>query len=540
MYDRRAMLIRRRVRRGTRPHETSCSASCPEATLRFTRLPAMPLVLALDQGTTSSRALVLDEDGAIRGQAQREITQHFPRPGRVEHDATELWGSQRDTARLALREAGATAADLAAVGVTNQRETTVVWDRATGAPIHRAIVWQDRRTADVCARLRAEGREAAVRATTGLVLDPYFSATKIGWILDAVPGARARAEAGELAAGTVDAWLLWHLTGGRVHATDVTNAARTLLFDIHRLAWDDALLALFGVPRAVLPDVVPSSGVVAHTDPDVLGAAVPVAGIAGDQHAALFGQRCTQPGMAKSTYGTGCFLLRHTGTTPVASGHGLLTTLAWQLDGRPPQYALEGSVFVAGAAVQWLRDGLGLADSAAGIEALAASVPDADGVVVVPAFTGLGAPHWDAAARGTVFGVTRGTTAAHLARATLDGVAHQAADLLDAMEADAGAPLAELRVDGGMAANARLMQSQADLLGAPVVRPALPEATALGAAFLAGLGAGVWTEADLDALWRADARWVPGTSDAAASSTAAARAAWRRAVAAARAWAAAG
>ena len=502
----------------------------------------MACVLALDQGTTSSRALVVDETGAVRGQAQREIRQHFPRPGWVEHDADELWTSLRDTARRALAEAGLAARDLAAVGVTNQRETVVVWDRATGAPIHRAVVWQDRRTADVCQRLRAAGHEALVRGRTGLVLDPYFSAAKIAWILDAVPGARARARAGALAAGTVDAWLLWKLSGGRLWATDVTNAARTSLFDIRRLDWDDSLLALFDVPRAVLPEVRPSSGWLAATDPEVLGAAVALTGVAGDQHAALFGQRCMRPGMAKSTYGTGCFLLRHTGGAPVESRHGLLTTLAWQLDGQVPEYALEGSVFVAGAAAQWLRDGLGLAESAAGIEALAASVPDAAGVVVVPAFTGLGAPWWDADARGTAFGLTRGTTAAHLARATLDGVVHQAADLLEAMAADVaaapgaagpGATLAELRVDGGMAANGRLMQAQADLLGAPVVRAAGAEATALGAAFLAGRGAGVWTDADLDALWRADARWTP---DPAADATAA-RAAWRRAVTATLAWA---
>ena len=492
----------------------------------------MPHVLALDQGTTSSRALLLDEAGRVVGQAQQEITQHFPRPGWVEHDPAEIWRTQRETARAALSEAGVPASAVAAVGITNQRETTVVWDRATGEPVHPAIVWQDRRTADACARLAAAGWADAVRQRTGLVLDPYFSGTKLAWILDHVDGARGRAQAGELAFGTVDSWLVWNLTGGRVHATDVTNAARTMLFDIHELDWSAEMLDLLGVPRAVLPEVRPSSGSFGTTDPDVLGAALPITGVAGDQHAALFGQRCTRPGMAKATYGTGCFLLYLTGDEPVASEHGLLTTLAWQLDGEPPQYALEGAVFVAGAAVQWLRDELGLIESAAGVEALAASVDSAGGVVVVPAFTGLGAPHWDPYARGTVLGITRGTGAAHLARATLDGVAHQATDLLDAMTADAGAALAELRVDGGMTANGLLMQTQADQLGVPVVRPEIAETTALGAAFLAGLGAGVWTTADLDRQWGEAARWAPSGADVSA-----ARALWRRAVDRARDWA---
>ena len=495
--------------------------------------PPMPYVLALDQGTTSSRALLFDDTGAVVAQAQREFAQHFPQPGWVEHDPSEIWESQLATARDALDQAGVSAADVAALGITNQRETTLVWDRVTGEPIHRAIVWQDRRTADRCAELKVAGHESAVRERTGLVLDPYFSGTKVAWILDHVEGARDRADAGDLAFGTVDSWLLWKLTGGRLHATDVTNAARTLLFDIGALDWSDAQLDLLGVPRAVVPEVRPSSGVFGETDADVLGAPIPIAGVAGDQHAALFGQRCTRPGMAKNTYGTGCFLLTHTGTDAVASENGLLTTLAWQIEGQPAEYALEGSVFVAGAAVQWLRDGVGLIDAAPDVEALAASVDDAGGVVVVPAFAGLGAPHWDPYARGAVLGITRGTSAAHLARATLDGVAHQAADLLDAMTADAGAPLDELRVDGGMTANDLLMQTQADLLGVPVVRPEVAETTALGAASLAGLGVGLWTEADLDARWQASARWTPDP-DAAPD---AARARWRRAVERTRGWA---
>ena len=494
----------------------------------------MPHVLALDQGTTSSRAIVFDARGVAVATSQQEFEQHFPRPGWVEHDAAEIWATQLACARDAVREAGVA---IDAVGITNQRETTVLWDRETGEPVHRAIVWQDRRTADACERLRADGHQDAVRAATGLVIDPYFSATKLAWLLDHVDGARDRAEAGALAFGTVDSWLLWKLTGGAVHATDVTNAARTLLFDIHRLDWSDAMLDLFGVPRAVLPEVRPSAGRFAETDADVLGVSVPVTGIAGDQHAALFGQRCTAPGQAKNTYGTGCFLLYQTGETAVASENGLLTTLAWQVEGEAPRYALEGSVFVAGAAVQWLRDGLGLIEHAADVEALAASVDSADGVVVVPAFTGLGAPHWDPDARGTILGVTRGTTAAHLARATLDGVAHQTADLLAAMTADVeaagAAALAELRVDGGMTANGLLMQTQADLLGVPILRPEITETTALGAAFLAGLGAGVWTEADLDAHWAEAARWTPDPD----AEPAAARARWKRAVDTARAWA---
>ena len=491
----------------------------------------MPTVLALDQGTTSSRAILFDGTGHPVASAQQEFTQHFPQPGWVEHDPEEIWTTQLATARDAL--ANEDVSDVAALGITNQRETTVVWDRATGEPIHNAIVWQDRRTADLCAQLKADGYEDAVRARTGLVLDPYFSGTKLAWILDHVDGARDRAEAGELAFGTIDTWLLWKLTGGRVHATDVTNAGRTLLFDIHQLEWSTEQLDLLRVPSAVLPNVLPSSGHFGETDPELLGSAIPITGIAGDQHAALFGQRCTQPGMAKNTYGTGCFLLYNTGTEAITSSNGLLTTLAWQLDGEPAQYALEGAVFVAGAAVQWLRDELAIIDSASEVEALAASVPDSDGVVMVPAFTGLGAPHWDPYARGAIFGLTRGTSTAHIARATLDGVAHQSADLLEAMTADAGQPLAELRVDGGMTLNSLLMQTQADLLGVSVVRPDASETTALGAAFLAGLGAGVWAESDLDALWHESARWEPNPD----IDTTRQRARWRRAVDRSRDWA---
>ena len=491
-------------------------------------------VLALDQGTTSSRAIVFDASGAVRAVAQKEIRQHFPQPGWVEHDADEIWASQAGVAAEALTRAGARPRDVAAVGITNQRETTVVWDRRTGRPVHRAIVWQDRRTAPLCDRLKADGHEAAVRATTGLVLDPYFSATKVRWILDHVDGARGDAEAGHLAFGTIDSWLVWNLTGGRRHVTDVTNASRTLLYDLHAGAWDPALLDLFGIPQSMLPEVVPSSGPVAHTRGDVLTAQVPIAGLAGDQQAATFGQRCVTPGLVKNTYGTGCFLLMHTGTAPVASENHLLTTVAWQLGEAPREYALEGSVFVGGAVVQWLRDGLGIVRQAADVEALAASVPDAGGVVFVPAFTGLGAPHWDPYARGTIVGITRGTTAAHLARAALDAIAMQTADVLEAMQKDAGLDVPELRVDGGAAANDLLMQTQADVLQTPIVRPAVTETTALGAAFLAGLGVGLWTDSDLAAQWRLDRRFEPQISPDAA---AARRAEWTRALDRSRGWA---
>ena len=452
----------------------------------------MSYVLALDQGTTSSRAILFDHDGRVVAQARRELHQSYPQPGWVEHDATEIWASQVEAGREVLATARVGARDLTAVGLTNQRETTVVWDRKTGMPVAPAIVWQDRRTAAHCDRLKAAGHEKLFAARTGLVLDPYFSGTKLAWLLDQVPGVRARAERGELAFGTVDSWLVWKLTGGRVHATDVTNASRTLLFDIHRGAWDAELLAALNIPASMLPAVHPSSGVVGEISgwPGLDG--VPLAGLAGDQHAALFGQACFQPGQAKNTYGTGCFLLLNTGSRAVPSQNRLLTTPAWNLDGQTT-YALEGSVFVGGAVVQWLRDGLGLIQRSSDVEALARRVPDSGGVYFVPAFTGLGAPHWDAYARGSMLGLTRGTTAAHLARAALESMAFQSYDVLKAMERDAGLALRELRVDGGACANDLLMQFQADLLQVPVVRPRVTESTALGAAYLAGLATGFWS-----------------------------------------------
>jgi glycerol kinase len=490
-------------------------------------------ILALDQGTTSSRALVFDGGGALVSLAQQEFTQFFPRPGWVEHDPREIWSSQLAVARQALERAGLTADDVAALGIANQRETVVVWERATGNPVSPAIVWQDRRTADLCERLKQEGREELFRDRTGLLLDPYFSGTKLSWILENVPGARADAAAGLLAFGTVDSWLLWCLTGGALHATDVTNASRTLLWDIHRGAWDGELLEILGIPRSLLPEVRSSSEVYGTTVPELLGGAIPVAGVAGDQQAALFGQACLRPGMAKNTYGTGCFLLMSTGTRPIASRHQLLTTPAWRIGGTT-EYALEGSVFTGGAVVQWLRDGLGLVRSSAEIEALAASVPDAGGVVLVPAFTGLGAPHWDPYARGALLGITRGTSAGHIARAALEGIAFQVADLLTAMEADAGVPLAELRVDGGAAANDLLLQLQADLMGVPVARPALLETTALGAAFLAGLAVGVFRDLDdLAAHWRAERVFDPAMDRGRAEEM---RARWQKAVERAKGW----
>ena len=492
----------------------------------------MRYLLALDQGTTSSRAIVFGEDGAVRASAQGELAQHFPQPGWVEHDAEEIWSTQLRTATDALRAAGLGAQDIAAIGIANQRETTVVWERATGRPIHRAIVWQDRRTAVRCDALKQAGHLDLVREKTGLVIDPYFSATKIEWLLDNVPGARARAAAGELAFGTIDSWLVWKLTGGRVHVTDPSNASRTSLYNLATGAWDDELLALFRVPRALLPEVRPSSGSFGESVPALLGSSLPIAGIAGDQHAALFGQACTAPGMAKNTYGTGCFMLMHTGTERIASHAGLLTTAAAQVGAR--EYALEGSVFIAGAVVQWLRDGLGIVESAAQIESLAKSVPDAGGIVMVPAFAGLGAPHWDAFARGAVLGITRGTKAAHFARAALESIAFQSADVLTAMERDAGMKLAELRVDGGAAANDLLMQFQADLLGVPVVRPQTVETTALGVAYLAGLATGVWRDLPQIAMqWQRARAFEPqmGRDEAQAR-----MAGWSRAVERAKGW----
>jgi len=489
----------------------------------------MSYVLALDQGTTSSRAIVFDQAGAIRAVAQKEFTQIFPKAGWVEHDPNEIWASQIGVAVEALARAQITATDVAAIGITNQRETTIVWDRDTGEPIHNAIVWQDRRTADFCERLKADGAGAAIQAKTGLLIDAYFSASKIRWILDNVAGARARAAAGRLAFGTVDTWLIWHLTRGASHVTDVSNASRTMLFNIHTLDWDEELLRLFDVPRTLLPDVRSSS--------EVYGEAVqlraPIAGVAGDQQAALFGQMCRQPGMAKNTYGTGCFLLQNIGTTPTTSTQQLVTTVAWRIRDRV-DYALEGSVFIGGAVVQWIRDGLGLVRTAPEIEPLAASVADNGGVYLVPAFAGLGAPHWDPYARGTIVGITRGTTAGHIARAALESVAYQVADLLDAMRIDSGIPLAELRVDGGAAANDMLMQFQADLLGVPVVRPAVTETTALGAAYLAGLATGYWKSLDsISGQWRVEKRFEPKLPTAAAQQL---RARWNDALSRSKGW----
>ena len=467
----------------------------------------MPYVLALDQGTTSSRAIVFDASGAVRSTAQREFRQWFPQGGWVEHDAVEIWATQSGVMHEAIAKAGIAAREIAAIGITNQRETTVLWDRATGRPVANAIVWQDRRTAGACDALRAAGHAPAIQRKTGLVLDAYFSGTKLKWLLDHVPAARERARRGELAFGTIDSWLVWNLTGGRVHATDPSNASRTLLYDIHRGDWDDELCALLGVPREVLPAIVPSSGVCGTTTID--GAAIPTGGIAGDQQAALFGQACHAPGLAKNTYGTGCFLLMNTGATAVASVNNLLTTVAWLREGRL-EYALEGSVFIGGAVVQWLRDGLGIIRSAADVEALARSVPDNGGVCFVPAFAGLGAPHWDAYARGAILGLTRGATGAHLARAALESIALQSRDVLVAMQRDAGITLAGLRVDGGAAANDLLMQFQADVLGVPVVRPRVLETTALGAAYLAGLAVGYWKDAiEVAANWSIDREFEP-------------------------------
>lgn len=466
-------------------------------------------VLALDQGTTSSRALLFDREGTVQALAQKEVPPLFPRPGWVEHDPGELWSTQIGVAQEALARAGARPTDVAAIGITNQRETTLLWDRRTGEPLHRAVVWQDRRTAGLCDELRAQGLEDTFREKTGLLLDPYFSGTKVRWLLDHVPGARERAERGELAFGTVDSWLVWQLTGGELHITDATNASRTLLYNLRTGDWDDELLALLDIPRALLPQVRPSSEVYGGAAAHLFGHRIPVAGIAGDQQAATFGQACLTPGMAKNTYGTGCFLLLNTGAQAVPSGHRLLTTVAWDLGGERT-YALEGSVFVAGAAVDWLRDGLGLIREAREVEALAASVPSSGGVYFVPAFVGLGAPHWDPYARGTLVGLTRGTTGAHLARAALEATAFQSAEVLLAMRRDHAAPLREVRVDGGGSRNDLLMQVQADLLGVPVVRPRVTETTALGAAFLAGLAVGFWEGlGDVERLWQEERVFEP-------------------------------
>jgi glycerol kinase len=492
-------------------------------------------VLALDQGTTSSRAIVFDRGGRAVATAQQEFRQIFPQPGWVEHDAAEIWSTQLACAQSALRQAGARASDVEAIGITNQRETTVLWDRASGAPIANAIVWQDRRTAERCSELRDQGAEPAVRAATGLLLDPYFSGTKIAWLLDHVPGARARAERGELAFGTIDSWLIWNLTGGE-HITDVSNASRTLLFNLHTLDWDDALLELFRVPRSILPQVAASSQRIGSTLPGLFGDPIAIAGNAGDQQAATFGQACFGAGMAKNTYGTGAFMLMNVGRTPQASDNRLLATAGWTLASDPAAtaYMLEGSVFVAGAVVQWLRDGLGLFARTDDVEALARQADDNGGVFLVPAFVGLGAPHWDPDARGLAVGLTRGTTRAHVARAALESIAFQSADVLAAMQLDAGQSLTELRVDGGAARNDLLMQFQADIMGVPVVRPEVTETTALGAAYLAGLATGFWGGLDeIAAQWRAERRFEPAMH---ADQRESMLAQWRRAVERSRRW----
>jgi len=495
----------------------------------------MSAILAIDQGTTSSRAFVFNREGTALGTAQQEFDQHFPQSGWVEHSPEDLWETTRRVATAAVAEANLAVSDLAAVGLTNQRETTLLWERSTGRPLAPAIVWQDRRTAPMCRALKQKGLEPSIRRKTGLRLDPYFSGTKLVWLLDHIPGARRRAEQGELAFGTVDTWLLWKLTGGTVHATDVTNASRTLLLDLRTGQWDDHLLRLFRIPREVLPEVKASSGPFGEVTaiPSLRG--VPITGVAGDQHAALFGQACFKAGMAKNTYGTGCFLLLHTGTEPVLSKNRLLTTLAWKLgENGPLEYALEGSVFIGGAVVQWLRDGLGLIEQSSEIEALVAGVADNGGVYFVPAFTGLGAPHWDTDARGAIFGLTRGTRGSHLARAAVESIAYQVNDLLSAMQADAGRHLRELRVDGGATRNDALLQFQSDLLRVPVVRPRTTETTALGAAFLAGLAVGFWKDQrEIASLWSADHTFKPKAKPAVMREL---RRGWDDAVACTRAW----
>ena len=470
-------------------------------------------ILALDQGTTSSRAILFDHKGRATAVAQQEFEQLFPQPGWVEHRPEEIWSSQLNAARVVLREADVKADQIAAIGITNQRETTIIWDRETGAPIHNAIVWQCRRTASECDRMRSEGLAPMFQQRTGLVLDAYFSGTKVRWLLDNVPGARDLAAKGKLAFGTVDSWLIWKLTGGRVHATDPSNASRTLLFNIERGEWDDELLAALDVPRSLLPHVAPSSAMIGETDAELFGRAIPIAGNAGDQQAALFGQVCTAPGMSKNTYGTGCFMLLNTGKELVRSKSNLLTTVAWQIDDKPTEYALEGSVFIAGAAIQWLRDGLRMIGSAAETQAMAMSVEDNGGVYFVPAFVGLGAPHWDQYARGTIAGLTRGSTREHIARAALESIAYQTSDVLRCMRDDSGIDLTELRVDGGAVRNDFLMQFQADILGIPVVRPANTETTAAGAAFLAGLAVDFWSGIkELSELWEREKTFEPNMS----------------------------
>jgi|688.fasta_scaffold13841_14 glycerol kinase len=469
-------------------------------------------ILSLDQGTTSSRAIVFGQDGRALSMAQRELPQIYPAPGDVEHDPEEIWQTQLACAREALARAGLSASQIGSLGITNQRETTILWDKTTGTPVANAIVWQSRVSAPVCDRLKAQGHEALIRQRTGLVVDAYFSGTKVVHLLETIPGLRGRAERGEILFGTVDTWLIWKLTGGRLHLTDVSNASRTLLFDIHRLDWDDEILGILNIPRSMLPRVVDSSGIAGHTDAEMLGTPVAIAGIAGDQQAATFGQACFQPGSAKNTYGTGCFLLMNTGDKPVPSSNNLLTTVGWRIGGKTT-YCLEGAVFVAGAVVQWLRDGLGIITKSEEVETLAASVPDSGGVFVVPAFTGLGAPYWDPKARGGIFGLTRGSTAAHIARAAVESMAWQSADLLGAMQADSGVNLATLKADGGASRNNALLQFQSDLLGVSVRRPRVQETTALGVAYLAGLATGTWNSlADIERNWVLDREFTPTTN----------------------------
>jgi glycerol kinase len=490
----------------------------------------MNAILALDQGTTSSRAIVFGHDGSILALAQQEFRQIFPQPGWVEHDANEIWQSQLETARAALAKAGLTAKDIAGIGITNQRETTVIWDRKTGDPIHNAIVWQDRRTAEFCDGLKSSGHEQLVQERAGLVIDAYFSGSKVRWLLDHVPGARDRAERGELAFGTIDSWLVWKLTGGARHIIDASNASRTMLYNL-RGDWDNELLQVLDIPRALLPDVRSSSEVYGETT--LFGSPIQIAGIAGDQQAALFGQNCFERGLAKNTYGTGCFMLMNIGTEPQLSRHKLLTTVAWKL-GSQTEYALEGSVFIGGAAVQWLRDGLGIIKTAADVEQLAATVPNSGGVYLVPAFAGLGAPYWDQYARGIIAGITRGTNAAHVARAALEGIAFQVADVLEVMKQDSGIPMNGLRVDGGASANNLLMQFQADILQVPVVRPKVIETTALGAAFLAGLAVGFWKDrAEVSRGWQVDRIFEPQMS---LDESAHRRSRWNEALRRAREW----
>jgi glycerol kinase len=498
---------------------------------------ARRFVLALDQGTTGSTALVVDADGAVRAKGYAELPQYYPQPGWVEHDPTQIWTTTVQAMSEAVTAAGIAPAEIAAVGITNQRETAILWERASGRPVHNAIVWQCRRTAALCDRLKADGVEPELRRKTGLVVDPYFSGTKIRWMLDHDPALRPRAERGELCFGTVDSWLLWQLTGGAVHATDPSNASRTLCYDIHRQQWDEALCRLLGVPMALLPEVKPSAGVFGETaaasrESAWLPGGIPVAGIAGDQQAALFGQACVETGMAKNTYGTGCFALLNTGERAVDSREGLLTTVAWTVENRT-SYALEGAVFVAGAAVQWLRDGLGVIRHAAETQGLAESVPDTGGVYLVPAFVGLGAPYWDPYARGTLVGLTRGTTRAHVARAALEAIAYQSRDVLDTMRRESGSSVTTLRVDGGAAANDFLCQFQADVLGVEVLRPSVTETTGLGAAYLAGVGVSLWKSGDLGHRWQLERRFTPTMSEPARET---AYAGWRRAVERARGW----